>query len=244
MVHRDPAKDLKLKVGDTVDVKWKNGTTQTLAVTGIFADASITNQNWMVDMGTFEAANPSVKSDLFAGARIADGVEIDAARSAIEKVAASFPQVKVQDQAKFRKSQEDQLNQLLTVIYGLLFFAVVIAVLGIMNTLALSVFERTREFGVMRAIGATRRIIMQIVLVEGLFIALLSLLPAVLVSRAVSLTVGSVLASIAQQDLVLALSAPGVLVWTVVLSLCAAIVSAFPASRAADLTVRDAIART
>ena len=63
----------------------------------------------------------------------------------------------MQDQAEFRKSQEDQLNQLLAIVYGLLFFAVVIAILGIMNTLALSVFERTREFGLLRAVGTTRR---------------------------------------------------------------------------------------
>ncbi len=240
MVHKDPAKDLKLRVGDTVDVKWKNGTTQTLAVTAIFADASITNQNWMVDMGTFEAANPSLKSDLFAGARIADGVEIDAARSAIEKVAASFPQVKVQDQAEFRKSQEDQLNQLLTVIYGLLFFAVVIAVLGIMNTLALSVFERTREFGLVRAVGATRRQLKRavrweavIVSVFGALLGLIVGLPLGIVATRGMKTIGVNSTSLPTATII------AILVAAVLAGLLAAI---WPARRAAKLNVLDAIA--
>ena len=64
-----------------------------------------------------------------------------------------FPQANVETNAEFRKSQEDQINQLLVVITVLLGFSIVIAVLGISITLALGVFERTREIGLMRAVG-------------------------------------------------------------------------------------------
>ena len=70
---------------------------------------------------------------------------------------ASFPQAKVETNAEFRKSQEDQINQLLVVITVLLGFSIVIAVLGISITMALGVFERTREIGLMRAVGMTKR---------------------------------------------------------------------------------------
>lgn len=240
MIHKDPAKDLGLGVGDSIDITWKNGTTQTLRITGIFADASITGANWMVDMGTFEAANPSSKNDLFAGARIADGVEIDAARSAIGAVAERFPQVKVQDQAEFRKSQEDQLNQLLAVIYGLLFFAVIIAVLGIMNTLALAVFERTREFGLVRAIGATQRQLKRAVRWEAVIVSVFGAL--------LGLVVGLPLGVVATKGMKsLGVQSTSLPVGTIILILVAAVVAGilaaiWPARRAAKLDVLEAIA--
>jgi putative ABC transport system permease protein len=69
----------------------------------------------------------------------------------------AFPQAIVQTNAEFRQEQEDQINQLLLVITALLFFAILIAVLGISITLALSVYERTREIGLLRAVGLTKR---------------------------------------------------------------------------------------
>jgi putative ABC transport system permease protein len=240
MVHKDPAKDLKLKVGDTVDVTWKNGNTQTLTVRGIFNDASITNTNWMVDMATFEAGNPSVKNDLFAGARIKDGVEIEAARTAIEKVAADFPQVKVQDQAEFRKSQEDQLNQLLTVIYGLLFFAVIIAILGIMNTLALSVFERTREFGLIRAVGATQRQLKRAVRWEAVIVSVFGALLGLVVGLPLGIVATKGMDSLGVKSASLPV---GTIIAILVAAVLAGILAAiWPARRAAKLNVLEAIA--
>lgn len=240
MVHKDPANDLHLQVGDTVDVTWKNGSSQTLTVTGIFNDASITNTNWMVDMGTFEAGNPSAKTDLFAGARIKDGVEIDDARAAIEKVAAAFPQVKVQDQAEFRKSQEDQLNQLLTVIYGLLFFAVVIAILGIMNTLALSVFERTREFGLIRAVGATQRQLKRAVRWEAVIVSVFGALLGLVVGLPLGLVATRGMTSLGVRSASLPV---GTIIAILIAAILAGILAAiWPARRAAKLNVLEAIA--
>lgn len=240
MVHEDSAGTLDLQVGDPVEVTWRDGTTQTLTVSGIFADASVLGVNWMVDTGVYEAANPGNPLDQFAGARIAEGVEIEAARTAITAVSDQFPQVQVQDQAEFRKSQEDQLNQLLAIVYGLLLFAVVIAVLGIMNTLALSVFERTREFGLLRAVGTTRRQLKRAVRWESVVVSVFG----ALLGLAVGLPLGIVATKGMKSVGVNSTSLP---IGTIVVLLVAAIVAGvlaaiWPARRAAKLNVLEAIA--
>ena len=234
-----------VRVGDMVRLR-VNGTTRPLVVVGIM-DESLTQSTAYVTPVTFAEYTGFTRTGtirLRMHQRDADSVTVSARALVKALDGAGITVRRVSTSARMAAAQGGHVYILVATLGAIALVMAVVGLIGLASALGVSVFERTREFGVMRAIGATRRIIMQIVLVEGLFIALLSLLPAVLVSRAVSLTVGSVLASIAQQDLVLALSAPGVLVWTVVLSLCAAIVSAFPASRAADLTVRDAIART
>ena len=79
-----------------------------------------------------------------------------AGRSAIESVLASYPNATLMDQVQYKAQQAKQVNQLLNLVYGLLALAVVIALIGIANTLALSIHERTRELGLLRAVGTTR----------------------------------------------------------------------------------------
>lgn len=117
----------------------------------------------------------------------------------------------------------------------------VVAMIGLASSLGVSVLERTREFGVMRAVGCTQSGIIMTVLAEGLGIAIVSAVVAVIVSRLVSTVVGAVLASIANQELVLRLSPPGVALWVAGLLLGATVVSWYPALRAARRTVRDAL---
>jgi putative ABC transport system permease protein len=240
MVQSDVADSEDLGVGDTVVVTWKNGSTQEMHVVGTYEDASLLGANWMVDVSDFAAANPSIDIDQFGGARIADGVEIDAARAAIEAVADNYPQVKVEDQAEFRKSQEDQLQQVLSIVYGLLLFAVLIAVLGIMNTLALSVFERTREFGLLRAVGTTRRQLKRAVRWEAVIVSVFGAL--------LGLVVGLPLGFVATKGMRgIGITTTALPVLTIVIILIAAILAGmlaaiWPARRAAKLDVLAAIA--
>jgi len=148
--------------------------------------------------------------------------------------------VKVQDQAEFRKDQEAQLNQLLFIIYALLLFAVAIAVIGIMNTLALSVFERTREFGLLRAVGTTRRQLKRSVRWEAVIVSVFG----ALLGLVIGLPLGFI-ATKGMKDIGVTTTALPVftIVAILVLAVFAGIIAAFlPARRAAKLDVLAAIA--
>ena len=241
LVHEDPARDFDLAVGDTVDVQWRTGAAQTLTVVGVFADAAATNTNWIVDLDVFAAANPAVRLDAFAGAKLVDGIDFARARQAIAAVVDDFPQVELQDQAEFRRTQEDQLDQLLRLVYGLLAFAVLIAVLGITNTLALAVFERTHEFGLLRAVGATRRQLQLTVLGESLIVAAFG----TTLGFAVGIPLG-VLGTRGMESVgVTSVALPvGTIVIVIAATLVAGLVAAiWPARRAGRLDVLAAIAR-
>lgn len=241
LVHVDPASDFDLSVGDTLEVQWRSGLRQALTVVGVFADATATNTNWIVAIDVYEAANPAARLDAFAGAKLVDGIDLARARAAIDAVLEDFPQVQVQDQAEFRRTQEDQLQQLLRLVYGLLAFAVLIAVLGITNTLALAVFERTHEFGLLRAVGATRRQLQLAVFGESLIVAAFG----TTLGLAVGVPLGVLGARGMKSVGVTSVAFPlGTIVSVIGATLVAGIVAAiWPARRAARLDVLAAIAR-
>ena len=147
----------------------------------------------------------------------------------------------VQTEARIASAQGGHVYIL---VFALGFIALVMAIVGMIglaSSLGVSVFERTREFGVMRAVGCSTRMIVRTVVAEGVLIALVSILVAVAASRVLSLTVGSVLASISAQELTLTISPSGVAVWAAGLLVGTALVSSIPALRAARITVRDAL---
>jgi putative ABC transport system permease protein len=94
-------------------------------------------------------------------------------RGSIDKVVADFPNVQIQDMAQYKAQTGKQLDQLLNLVRSLLAFAIIIALFGIVNTLALSVFERVRELGLLRAVGATRRQVRSMIRWEAVIISVL-----------------------------------------------------------------------
>jgi putative ABC transport system permease protein len=106
-------------------------------------------------------------------AKLKPGVTAEQGRKAIEPLLVPYPTAKLQDNAQYKADQTKTLNQLLGLIYALLIFAVIIAFIGIANTLALSIYERTREIGLLRSVGMGRRQVRSMIRWESVVISLL-----------------------------------------------------------------------
>ena len=118
------------------------------------------------------AANFTRQLDFQVYLKLAPGVSAAQGRAAIDQVLRAYPTATLLDQAQYKAKQSQQINQLLNLVYGLLALAVLIALIGIANTLALSISERTRELGLLRAVGMTRRQLRASVRSEAVIIAL------------------------------------------------------------------------
>ncbi|WP_329615843.1 FtsX-like permease family protein [Streptomyces brevispora] len=163
-----------IKVGDTITVAFEAGATAKLKVAAITSDDTSVDQGSMyMNTATAQRYVPADKmpKNLIMFAKAQDGKEKEA-YAALKSSLAQYPQYKVQNQADFKQSLKDQIGQLLNIVYGLLALAIIVAVLGVVNTLALSVVERTREIGLMRAIGLSRRQLRRMIRLESVVIAL------------------------------------------------------------------------
>ena len=137
------------------------------------------------------------RNDSMLSINVAEGADVDEVHDALDAVVEDLPIVTVQDKEGFADLIKQQVNQLLFMIYGLLALAVIIAVIGIVNTLGLSVIERTREVGLLRAVGLSRRRLRLMITLESIAIAVLG---AVL-GLAVGLLIGVALRQSLSEDL-------------------------------------------
>ncbi|WP_411106873.1 ABC transporter permease [Streptomyces sp. cmx-4-9] len=164
-----------IKLGDQLTVAFTGGGTVRLKVAAITSDEGNLDKGMKyVSTAVAEANVPADRMPRpFMLVASAKGGQSDAdAYAAVKTALAQYPQYKVRNQADYKQSLKDQVGQLLNMVYGLLGLAIVIAVLGVVNTLALSVVERTREIGLMRAIGLSRRQLRRMIRLESVVIAL------------------------------------------------------------------------
>ncbi|SOB83815.1 ABC transporter permease [Streptomyces sp. 1331.2] len=167
------AKDHNLKVGDSVTVTYLKGRTQVLQVGVVFAKSSLYADASFVDVATMAKAVPAaeVPEPRTFFAKASSGADAGKTLTALEDALKEYPQLSVKDQAGYKELVQSQVNTLLYLIYGLVGLSITVAVLGVVNTLALSVVERTREIGLLRAIGLSRRQLRRMIRLESVVIA-------------------------------------------------------------------------
>ena len=173
-VASDKAADLGLAIGDTVSLTFARTGNVGLTVAAIFDEeiAGVGGTPWITDLTTYES-NVTDQYDRQLFVTAGDSIDAATSRAAIDEVLTSWPNGELQDQAQFKEAITSEIGSMLNLIYGLLALAVIIALIGIANTLALSVHERTRELGLLRAVGMTRRQVRTLVRWESVMIAAL-----------------------------------------------------------------------
>ena len=237
MVSEKRADDDGLKVGDEVkiDVPTKKGTYE---LVGIYKPNQVLGDGYVVSLDTYSAAGFQ-PSDNYLFVSVDDGARAEVL-AALKKLTKDMPLVTVKDQEGLAEEQRGPIDQLLALIYGLLALALVIAVLGIVNTLALSIIERTREVGLLRALGVSRRQLRTMIRLESVVIAVLGALMGTLLG----IVFGVVLMKDLESQGLRVISVPfGQLVAFLGISVLVGVLAAvFPARRAARLDVLGAIA--
>ncbi|SOD86063.1 ABC transporter permease [Streptomyces sp. Ag109_G2-15] len=169
VVDQDRAKDYGWKAGSRFTVHYEDGKAQQLTVAGVYEGNDMLN-GIMIDNKVL-TPHLSDASDMQVMVKTADGVSTSA-KDGLEKVLGTNPAIKVQDKQDISDDIAQMFTLMLNMVYGLLGMAVIVAVLGVINTLAMSVFERSQEIGMLRAIGLDRTAVKRMVRLESLVISL------------------------------------------------------------------------
>jgi len=223
----------RVGAGDTISVTSQNGRTAELTVLGFYRD-QMAYTGMMISLDTLKrldlptaAGMTLVRSD--GDSRVQD---------AVQKALAQYPTQTVETKSEYLDSINRQVDQILTMFYGLLAMSVLISIFGIVNTLVLSVHERTREIGMLRAIGATRRQLRQMVRYESVITAVIGGVLGTLVGVAMGYVIVTQLGGDGLTFSLPWLQLGVFLVLAVVVGVVAAVL---PARRAANTRILDAI---
>jgi putative ABC transport system permease protein len=236
LLEKDTASKGDFKVGDRVRVTGPSGRV-TLTVRGIYKDNALL-EGFTVTRAPFDrivdqkrVSSVLVKTD--------KGASVPAVQKRITQALAAFPEARARSQDQLKKENGDQVNQILALFYALLAMSVIISAFGIVNTLTLSIFERTRELGLLRAVGMTRRDVRRMVRYESVITAVFGALLGLVLGLFFAFVVIQALAS---ENLTFSLPF-GQIVALMLFAIAVGVVAAiFPARRASRLDVLRAIA--
>jgi len=238
IVDKSLASDKGLERGDRVGFLTQIGARPELRVVGEFEDKAELLGSAIVTQGLMARAFDQ-RDDVLDFVKLAAGEDAAAVqRRLIATMDREFPVVEVRNQQELKENQEEQINQLLGLIYALLALAVIVSLFGIANTLALSIHERTRELGMLRAIGMSRRQVRTMIRYEAVITALIGAI--------LGMILGVVFAALIAQPLKdegFALSYPaGQLIVLLVLAGFAGVLAAIaPARRASRLDILESL---
>ena len=237
IVNRLVAKKRGLKVGSKVKVVSADGKRTTVTVSAIGDDTTLLGE-WVIERSDLDRL-VDAPTDYITGIKLDRGTSIDGIRPDLKKVVKQYPTMKLQDRDQFTGSIVNQIKALLNVIYGLLGVSIIIALIGIANTLSLSIHERTRELGLMRAMGMTRAQLRSMVRWEAVIVALMGTTIGLALGLGLSYTLVRGLVSRGITDFRVPV---GGIVTVVIFGAGLGVVAALrPAAKAAKLNVLQAI---
>jgi putative ABC transport system permease protein len=233
---KDYAKKHGLVVGSPVKLTFANGKQKTFRIKGIFdpPPGGSPFGKITISQATWDNYNESPRN-LYAFIRVRGG-EAPANLKSLEQTLAPFPNAKVATRQQFVDNQISGLNSILNILYVLLALSVIVSLFGIVNTLILTVFERTREIGMLRAIGTTRWQIRMMVGHESVITAL--------IGGVLGIVLGIVLGGllVARVDFIqFALPLVSLIIFAILTIVVGILAAIFPARRAARLNVLEAL---
>ncbi len=235
LIDSTTAKSKHLSVGDSVPATFAQTGSSTLRIGGIY-QANALIGSYLVSAGFFlrHFSNQSPAA-LLLRTNGSGAVDND-----VTNALAPYPNAQVQTRAQFEQAQTASVNQLLGLVYALLALAVLIALIGIVNTLMLSVFERTREIGLLRAVGMKRRQVRTMIRSEAVILAIFGAIIGIVVGTGMGIALVSSLKQQGITDTVV--PASSLVVFLLLAALLGLIAASWPARRAARLDVLAAIA--
>jgi putative ABC transport system permease protein len=237
LVGENFAKDNKVNVGDELRFTSREGTQAAYRVAGTFDSSVGVIGDVVVTDSSMENEwkSKDVAFALFAGA---PGADAGALQKKAEAAVADFPTAETMTIDTFKKDQLKQVDQLVGLIYALLSLSVIVALLGIINTLALSVFERTRELGLLRAVGMSRRQVRRMIRAEAVITASIGALLGLVLGIAFA---GLVSRPLADEGFLFEIPVGQLIVLVVVAALAGVLAAIPPARRAARVDVLRAV---
>ena len=237
------AEEKQIKIGDPIELVFLQGGATTLTLGSIYkTEFPIQGPGWIISTDQFNTlVPPSQQTFLSIYIKLDDtsAAGVDAALPGLTAVTDTVPGAKLQNLDEYKKAQTDQVNQFLQIVYVLLALALIIAIVGVVNTLLLSVYERTRELGLLRAVGMSRRQVRSTIRLESVIISLMG----TLIGLVIGIVFGWALVTALVDEGITSFAIPWSQLFIIVIIAILAGVGAalYPARRAARLDVLRAI---
>ena len=239
LVFQDTLDERGWKVGEQIASQFAAEGDVPLTIGGTFSENSLVGGSYVVSLDTYDTLF-SPPLDTFVMVKLDSGADVAAVQGEMDAATKAFGNIKVQDQTAFRQTQEGFVNQLLGLVTALLAMAILIALFGIINTLGLSIFERKRELGLLRAVGMGRTQVKRMIRWESVIIAVMGAVLGVVVGIFFGFALQRAL--VPQGVTELAIPVGQLILYVVFAGLAGVLAAIWPARRAAKLKVLESIA--
>ena len=239
LLAEDTAIELGVGIGDETTLTIPSGEVRTVQVVGTYVGEDLILADAYMSLDELRQADPTVREQTVY-VSLLDGADVETVVSDLEQITADNPLLQVSDQSAIQEMNASLIDTMLGVVYAMLGLAIVVAALGVVNTMVLSVLERTREFGMLRAVGSAKRQVRRMVRWEAVLMTLLGAVIGVVAGLIAGVSLQQAMVREGITDLAVPWSTlAAVLLGAFVVGIIGAVL---PARRAANLDILRAIA--